>query len=302
MLVPENARTTLLLNNLEQTGRTHAAADAHGDDRVPGLAATALDQRVTGEPRARHPIGMADRNRAAIDVKLLRVDAELVATVDHLHGKGFVQFPEIDVLDLETVALEQPRHREYRPDAHFIRLAAGGNETAENAERLQALLRGELVAHDHRGAGAVGKLAGIAGGDAKTLAAHRLEACEAFSGGIRPRTFILRERDFLEGNLAGCLVGDAHLGGDRRQLVVEFSALLRGGRAALAFERIFVLALARDAVALRHRLGGVEHRHVDVLLDCHQFGIDRVECIGVIVLHQADRFAAAADRYLDAVE
>src|SRR5712664_1402604 len=54
--------STTLLNNLEQTRRAHAAADAHGDDRVLRLAATALDQGVAGETGAGHAVGVADRN------------------------------------------------------------------------------------------------------------------------------------------------------------------------------------------------------------------------------------------------
>src|SRR3954468_18523771 len=83
-----------LLQHLEQAGRAHAAADAHRDHGIFRLAATALDQRVAGEACARHAVGMADRDRAAIDVDLFRIDAELVAAVQHLHGEGLVQFPE----------------------------------------------------------------------------------------------------------------------------------------------------------------------------------------------------------------
>src|SRR4051812_33488815 len=102
-----------LLQHLEQTRGAHAAADAHGNNGVFRLAAAAFDQRVAGEARTRHAVGVADRNRAAVDIDLVRIDAELVAAIDHLHRKGFVQFPEVDVVDTEAVALEQPRHGEY---------------------------------------------------------------------------------------------------------------------------------------------------------------------------------------------
>ena len=49
--------------------------------------------------RAGHPERMADRNRSAVDVQLLRIDPQPVAAVDHLHGEGFVQFPQIDFGD-----------------------------------------------------------------------------------------------------------------------------------------------------------------------------------------------------------
>src|SRR4051794_31235672 len=116
--VPAFAGTTLsLLQHLEQTRGAHAAADAHGHHRVFGLAAAALDQGVAGEPRARHAVGMADRDRAAVDVDLVRIDAELVAAIQHLHRESLVQLPQVDVVDAEAMALEQPRHREYRADA-----------------------------------------------------------------------------------------------------------------------------------------------------------------------------------------
>src|SRR5580692_11896435 len=80
--------TAELLKHLEQTGRAHAAADAHGHHGIFGLAAAALDQGVTGETRAGHAVGVADRDRAAIDVDLLRINAELVAAIQHLHRKS----------------------------------------------------------------------------------------------------------------------------------------------------------------------------------------------------------------------
>src|SRR5579864_8120870 len=121
-----------LLHHLEQSGRTHAAADAHCHDSELRLAATPLDQRVTGQPRAGHAVGMADRNRAAIDIDLFRIDPEPVTAIDHLHRESLVELPEIDIVDLQTVALQEPRHREHRPDAHLVRLAAMGDETSEN--------------------------------------------------------------------------------------------------------------------------------------------------------------------------
>src|SRR3712207_8100317 len=43
--------------------------------------------------------------------------------------------------------------------------------------------------------------------------------------------------------------------------VAELATLLGGGRAALAFQRIFVLALAADVVAPGHDVRSVDHRH-----------------------------------------
>src|SRR4051794_24711134 len=304
--VPAFAGTTVtgrrLLQHLEKPRRAHAAADAHGDDRVLRLAAAAFNQSVAGEARARHAVGMAHRDRAAVDIDLVGVDAELVAAIQHLHRESFVQLPQADVVDGQAMTLEQARHGEYRADAHLVRLAAGGDEAAEDAERVQPALCRFLVAHDHARAGAVRKLAGIAGGDRKSLATDGLEAGEAFCGGLGARALVLRQRDVLERDCTGGLVGHRHPGGDRRELILELSALLRRGGAALALQRIFVLLFARDAVALGDDLGGVDHGHVDLALDLEQRRVLRVEAVHLVVLHQRDGLAATADRDLDTVE
>src|SRR5689334_8494082 len=64
------------MNDFEKAGGAHAAADAHGDDCVFRLAPAAFDQRVAGQARAGHAVGMADRDRTAIDVEFLGIDAE----------------------------------------------------------------------------------------------------------------------------------------------------------------------------------------------------------------------------------
>ncbi len=128
-------------------------------------APLALDQRVTGEPRARHAVRMPDGDRAAVDIEPIVGNAQLVAAVDDLHRERLVQLPQADVVDLHAGAREQLRHGEDRSDAHFVGLAAGDGEAAEYAQRLEAATGGELVAHDHAGGRAVGELAGVAGGD-----------------------------------------------------------------------------------------------------------------------------------------
>ena len=62
----------------------------------------ALDQRVAGEAGARHAIGMADGDRAAVDVQSVVGDAEAIAAVEHLHGERLVELPQSDVVDREA--------------------------------------------------------------------------------------------------------------------------------------------------------------------------------------------------------
>ncbi len=177
-----------------------AAADAHRHHDVLDAAPLALDQRMAGQARAAHAVGVADRDRAAVDVELVVVDAEPVAAVDHLHGEGLVQLPEADVVDLEAVRLEELRHGEHRADAHLVRIAAGDRDAAIDAERREVALARELRLHQHAGAGAVGKLRGVAGGDEgaglQLLAAgeHRLQRRKARERRVGARALVLLQR------------------------------------------------------------------------------------------------------------
>src|SRR4029077_838274 len=98
------------------------------------------------------------------DVELVVVDAEPVAAVDDLDRERFVELPEVDVVYLEAMRLEQLRHREHGTDAHLVRIAAGDGDAAIDSERLEVALAGELGVHQHASASAVGELRGIAGG------------------------------------------------------------------------------------------------------------------------------------------
>src|SRR5262245_56052672 len=90
---------------LEQPGRPLAAADAHRHDAVPDLAPLHLVGQRADQARAGHAVGVAERNRAAVDVQLLRVDPQAIAAVDDLHGERLVQLPQVDVADRQAVPL-----------------------------------------------------------------------------------------------------------------------------------------------------------------------------------------------------
>src|SRR5690606_18582843 len=62
--------------DLEQSRGALAAADAHGHDHVLHATAPALDQRMPHQPRAADAVGVADRDRAAVDVEPVVRDAE----------------------------------------------------------------------------------------------------------------------------------------------------------------------------------------------------------------------------------
>src|SRR3954451_7461619 len=81
--------------DFKQAGAALAAADAHRHHAPLGLAPASLLQDVARQTRARHAKGVADRDRAAVDVVLLGIDPELVTGIQALAGERLVEFPKI---------------------------------------------------------------------------------------------------------------------------------------------------------------------------------------------------------------
>src|SRR5581483_6758187 len=77
-------------------------ADAHRRDSVAAAAPAQLVQERHGQPRTAHAERVADRDRAAVHVHLLLVDAELAHDRDRLRRERLVQLDEIDVAELDT--------------------------------------------------------------------------------------------------------------------------------------------------------------------------------------------------------
>src|SRR6266478_5075135 len=112
----------------------------------------------------------------------IAIDAELVARIEALAGERLVEFPQIDIPDLQAMTLQQLRHREDWADAHFVRLTARRRPGDEAAERMESALFGILGFHQHHGRCAIRKLAGVAGGDVFARSPDRFELGETFQG------------------------------------------------------------------------------------------------------------------------
>src|SRR5690349_156836 len=96
----------LRLHHFEQPRRAHATADAHRDHHVARTEALARDECMTREPLPAHAERMSDGDRATVDVESIVGNTQPIAAIKHLHGKGFVELPETDVLHREPCAFE----------------------------------------------------------------------------------------------------------------------------------------------------------------------------------------------------
>ena len=131
-------------------------------------------------------------------------------------------------------------------------------------------MRGFGAFHHHADRGAVGELAGIAGGDELVLAHDRLQRGEPFRVGVRAVALVAVQRHLVLGDLLGLLVLDQLGGAHGHDLVVELAGLLRRRGLHLRGERILVLRVAADVVAFGDGVGGVDHRHPQFRLVLHQ--------------------------------
>ena len=236
---------------------------------------------------------MADRNGPAVHVQHVVRNAQPVAAIHHLAGERLVQFPQVDVVHAQAGALQQLRHREHRPDAHLVRFAAGHGHAAVDAQRLQPALLGLPALHQHAHRGAVGQLAGVAGGDEAALAHHGRQRGQPRGVRVRPVALVAVDGDVLARALARLLVREQLGDVARDEFIVEAAGLLRRGGAVLALQRVCVLGLAGDVVAFGHDLGRVDHGHVQVRRLPQSDGVLVAVFVLMLVLHQADGFQSA---------
>src|SRR5262252_2907658 len=283
-----------LETGFEEARGALATADAHRHHSVLRLATEHLVGDGADHARARHAEGVADGDRAAVRIELLHGNAELVAAVDHLRGESLVQLPHADVLELDAGPLEQLWDRVHGTDSHLVGLAPGHGEPAEDQLGLDTERLGAVHGHEHRGGSAVGELGGVARRH-RALSAVLVEVGrqleETLERGVSAVALVLVDVVILLArDLARLLVDDAAHHLERRQLFLEEAFLLPARRALLARQRVLVLGLAGDLVALGHDLSRVAHDHVEgglVLLD-PRVGI-------AVALHHADALEPAAD-------
>ena len=204
---------------------------------------------------------MADGDRAAIDVELVLVEAELAGAGHDLRAEGLVDLEAVDVGQLEAGALEHGLDRRHRADAHDLRRHAHGRAGDDAGKRRLAGCLDVIGGGDQRRRGAIDDGRGIAAG---------LHAAES-----RPDGRQRFERGGADVGVGGELLGASDLelarlvaraleclGLQRDDLAGEETRFLRRDRALEALHGEGVDLRPRDLVLPRQVLGGVAHGHV----------------------------------------
>src|SRR5215468_6331839 len=253
----------------------HATADAERGETLLGVALLHFVQQRHQHAGAGSADGMADRDRAAIDIDLAGVPAEILVDGASLRRKGLVGLDQIEVADIPAGLLQRGAGSRDRARTHDLGIDAGLGPGDDAGQRLLAFLGGLLGRHQHHGGGAVIDAGGRACGNRALLLEGGLQLGHRIERGAMTRIFVGVDDDVA---LAG-------LDGDRDDLVLELAGLLRGLGLLLRLDRELVLLGASDLPLPRDVLGGVAH-------------VVAVEGIPQTVLdHGVDQFEAA---HLDA--
>src|SRR5260370_21570559 len=159
-----------------------AAPDAHRHDAPLSLASLELVRQLDREDGAGCADWMAESDRAAVRVDLLRVDLQLTDHRDGLRRESLVELYQVDVVDRHPDLLEQVLHREDRGNAHALR-GDPGDSIGDPLELWRhAQLGGLRCGHHDDGSARVVDARRVTGGHPPAPAESPLEA-----GGARPR-------------------------------------------------------------------------------------------------------------------
>src|SRR6195952_1038864 len=152
-----------VLDAFDDRRRAHAAADAQGHQRGRLVGAFELVEHGAEDHGAGGAERMAERDRAAVDVDLRRIDLECLHVAQHHRGKGLVEFEQVDVRLLHAGTLKQFFGDVDRAGQHHRRLRTDIGEGADFGARLHAVLGARFLAAEQHRTGAVDNAGGVAG-------------------------------------------------------------------------------------------------------------------------------------------
>ena len=179
---------------------------------------------------------MAERDRAAVDVHLVHVEAEILGDGAGLGGEGLVRFDQVDIVDAPAGLFQRLAARRDRAGAHQRRIDAGRRPRHDARQRLYAAFLGLLARHQDERRGAIIDAGSVARRYRAVSRKGRTQLGEGFRGGAVARILVGIDRD------VALAARDDH----RDDLVGEPAGFLRRFGLGLAGGGERVLVVARD--------------------------------------------------------
>src|SRR5215207_9487129 len=157
-----------------------AAAYARGGETVATAATLQFVERGQNQARARSAERVAERDCAAVDVRLRAVEPEFLLDREVLARERLVDFDEVYVFELQVRLLKRLAYRGHGADAHDFGLDARVRPRDDAARGRQVLLTHVVLARDDERRRAVHDAGGVARRDETVLAKRRGELRENF--------------------------------------------------------------------------------------------------------------------------
>src|SRR5690606_25270574 len=124
-------------------------ADTGRAQAVPRTASPQLMDQIDRDPCARRGKRMRDRDRTAVHIRLLMVEAELTGNRRELRCERLIHVDKVHVIQCQTRLLQCLSTRRRRADPHDARIDARDAPRHEAADRLETVaLRPGPAGHD----------------------------------------------------------------------------------------------------------------------------------------------------------
>ena len=192
---------------------------------------------------------MAQRDRAAVDVDDVHVEAQLAVDRSSLRRKRLVGLDQVEVSDGQAGALQRLAGGLDRADAHDGRIAADRAERADLGQRLEAVRLDKVLGRDDHRSARVVDAGSVARGDGAVLLERRAELGQTLEGGVGAAVLVGVKNDGL------LLLLDLY----RNDLVLEAAGGDGLGSLHLGLIADLILHLAGDAVLLSDIFRGDAH-------------------------------------------
>ena len=133
----------------------------------------------------------------------------MIAAIERLNREDFIQLPQADVINPQSVALEQPGDGVDRSEPHLFRTAPCDGDAAVPPKRRAAAPGCLIAGQEDAGGGAVGELAGVPSCDHAAFD-DRFQPAQVTKSGGGPVAFIAVQPNRLHVHFAVDLVPYGH--------------------------------------------------------------------------------------------
>ena len=159
-----------------------------------GPALQHLVQQCHGNSRPCAANGVAESDRAAIDVQSVAVKMQIAVAGQHLGGEGFVQFNQIKILEPPSTFREQLLHGGNGTDSHHPRVNSSCRIVRNARQGLDRRSRGPLLRNQDQRGGCIGDTRGVSRRDRPALGEYRWKLSKILGCGFRTWVLVHFER------------------------------------------------------------------------------------------------------------